>query len=490
VSSERAARTGPAGIVDDISPKPVSITPTAAGRTHDAAIKYRRALEGPIVTATLRLAAPPIIASLAQMLIPLTQAYFISKLGTDALAGLSLVFPCLLLMSMASLGVAGGVGSVVARNLGAGRTAEAEALIVNAIALAMLFGAAFSAIEALFGPTLLQFLGGSGRSLAAGLAYADIIFGASVLIWLGTLLGSALVGAGNTMVPSLLIMLGVIIVVPLSPILMFGWGPAPRLGIAGAGWAVAVSSIVSLAVLMLYFHSKRSPLRLSLDVRLVERRFLSEILRLGGVSAIAAIIPSLTLALVTAAVGRFGSDAIAGYGAASRVDFVLLPLYNGIGTGVLTMVGTNVGAKLFVRARQAAWLGALVAAGVGCATGLVFASAPLIWLGCFTEDPTAIAVGSLYLHTVGLQYAFVGLGVVLTAASIGAGRAFLPLLANIIRMSIAAGCGWIVMVGFGAGVEAVFVAVALSGVAFCGTFVTAEMLGHLIPRREPPTPRF
>jgi Na+-driven multidrug efflux pump len=265
---------------------------------------------------------------------------------------------------------------------------------------------------------------------------------------------------------------------------MFGWGPMPRLGIAGGGLAFACYYVVATAALIGYFRSGRAPLRLPLDLRLIEWRLLREILQVGGLSALSAAIPTLSVTLVTAAVARYGIDAVAGYGIAVRADYMLLPLYFGICAGVLPMVGTNVGAGQIRRARRIAWTGAFIAAGIGGAAGLTLALAPRAWLGLFNDDPAVIASGSLYFRIVGIQFPLSALALVLGSAAQGAGRPFWPFAAVAARLVIAGGGSWLVVAGIGGRLETLFAVLAMGGIFYCGVMTAGQISGRTIPDRS------
>jgi putative MATE family efflux protein len=457
----------------------------AAAPAPDAAsARPRLLLEGPVFRTIIRLAAPNVVGSLAQISAGVVQMYFIGQLGVDALSGVTLVFPFLSLMQLvSSSGIGPGVSSAVARSLGAGRRADAEALVLNAVVLAIAFGIIFTVAELVLDRVLYRSLGGSDAVLAASLAYSHWVFGAAVLVWTLNLLVCALIGSGNTVVPQIAALF-FLVVVPLSPALMFGWGPLPRLGIAGAGLAFACYYIVATTALVGYFRSRHATLKLPLDLRLVEWRLLREILRVGGPSAVSTMIPAISLMLITAAVARFGTDAVAGFGIAMRMDYLLLPLYFGICAGVLPMVGANVGAGQIRRARLIAWTGALIGAGIGSVAALFLYLAPWAWVSLFSSDANVIASGSLYLSIVGLQYPLTALGIVLGAAAQGSGRPLWPLAAGIARATISAGGSWFVVAALGGPVEAVFATLAIGGVAYCGILTAAQVMGQTIPDRS------
>jgi putative MATE family efflux protein len=435
-------------------------------------------LNGPILPTMLILALPTVTVLVVQTFVGVAETYFVSFLGTDALAGVALVFPVLMLMQMMSNGgIGGGVASAVARSLGAGRQADADALALHALVLAVAFGLLFTAAEWLGGRMLYRLLGGDGAALSASLAYSDTVFSGAVLVWVVSLSAAVLRGSGNTIVPALVTFAGVLLLLPLSPALIFGLGPLPRLGVRGAGLAVLTYYLVAAVALILFLRSPRSGVRLSFDLRQLEWRLLADVLRVGGLSAIGTIQANLTVVLVTGAVGLFGTNAIAGYGIASRLDYVLIPLMFGLGTGALTMVGINIGAGRIARAERIAWVGAFFAAGLTEAIGLAAALFPHAWVGLFSREPEVVAAGSLYLRIVGPSYAFFGFGYMLYFAGQGAGRVLWPVLAGTTRLIVAALLGWLLVARFDAGLPLLFLTVAAASVAFGAIAAAALRIG-------------
>ena len=448
---------------------PVSVAPAAPAESPAAAAEARRLrlLSGPIVPVMLGLAAPTVVVLVVQTLVGVAETYFVSFLGTDALAGAALVFPVLMLMQMMSNGgIGGGVAASVARAIGAGRKSDAEALVLHALVLAIGFGLVFTAGELLFGGALYRALGAQGGALAAALAYGNVVFTGAVLVWIVSLLAAVLRGSGTVVVPAAVTLAGVVVLVPLSPALIFGWGPFPRLGMAGAGVAVVVYYFFAAVALIAYLRSGRGALRLTFDPRRLSWRLFADVLSVGGLSALGTVQANLTVVLVTGAVGRFGAGAIAGYGIASRLDYILIPLLFGLGTGVVTLVGINVGAGQVARARRIAWTGGLIGAGFTEAIGLAAASAPRAWLGLFSDDPAVLATGAHYLHIVAPTYGLFGLGLLLYFAGQGAGRVLWPVLAGTARLIVAALGGWLVVSSLAGGLGGLFTAVALASIVY------------------------
>jgi len=441
-----------------------STAPAATAPRFDT--RTRVLLEGPIASTLLRLATPNVLVMFVQASVGLIETYFVAKLGTDALAGVALVFPVLMLMQMMSAGaMGGGISSAIARALGAGRRADADALVVHALVIAVAFGLLFMLAMLRGGRWLYSAMGGSGASLTAALTYSTVVFSGAILIWVFNSLANVIRGTGNMAVPAVVTFAGAAALIPLSPCLIFGWGPFPRLGVVGGAVAVIAYYVVGSIALVAYLRAGRSVVRLSFAAVRFRWPLFRDILRVGAVAALITVQTNLTIAIATGFVGRFGPAAIAGYGTGSRVEYLLIPLVFGLGGPLVAMVGTNIGAGRRDRALRAAWIGAGIAAGLTEIIGLCAAAVPHAWLSLFDTDPAMLDAGSRYLRVVGPFYGLFGLGMALYFASQGAGRLAWPLLANLTRLAIAAGGGWLALRWSG-DVSYVFVALSAALAAF------------------------
>ncbi len=438
----------------------------------------RRLLEGPIAPTLLALAAPNVVMLVAQVAINVLEAYFVGWLGTDALAGVSVTFPLIMLMqTMSAGGMGGGVAAAVARALGAGRRAEASALVAHAIVIALVLGALFTAVPLVGGRAIYGAMGARGGALEAALAYSNVIFAGAAAFWLFNTLASVVRGTGNMLLPAGVVLGGSVGLVILSPALIFGWGPLPRLGVRGAAVAVVTYYALGALVFLGYLVSGRSLVRLSPTAVRFQRALFGAILRVGAPSLVNNIQTNLTVVLLTALVGPFGSFALAGYGMGVRLEYLQIPLVFGFGSALVTMVGTNFGAGQSERAKRVAWTGALMAAAVTEAIGLSAAVFPRAWLGLFSAEPAVLAAGAAYLRVVGPAYGFFGLGLALYFASQGAGRLLWPLLASATRLVVAAIGGWMMLRWAGAELSGLFAVMAAALVLFGSTLAGAIHLG-------------
>ncbi len=428
--------------------------------------RTRLLLEAPIAPTLLRLGAPNVLVMLAQAGVGLIETYFVGKLGTDALAGMALVFPAVMLMQMTSAGaMGGGIASAIARALGARRRNDADALVLHALLIAAVFALAFMVTVVAGGRWLYTRMGGSGGALDAALVYSNWVFGGALLVWLFNTLSAAIRGTGNMALPAYVTVAGAVLLLPLSPLLIFGWGPLPGLGIAGGAIALLLYYLAGSAVLAAYLWSPRSLLRPSLRGLQLRWALFADILRVGLVGTVSTVATNLAIGITTALVGAYGTAAIAGYGTASRLEYLLVPLVFGLGAPLVAMVGTCIGAGQRERALRATWIGAAIAFTMTEAIGLWAAAYPAAWLSLFNTEPAMIEAGSQYLRIVGPWYGFFGLGLVLYFASQGAGRLLWPVLGNIARLVVAVVGGWLALYG-GYAIAGVFAAQAAAVVVY------------------------
>ena len=428
--------------------------------------RTRLLLEAPIAPTLLRLGAPNVLVMLAQAGVGLIETYFVGKLGTDALAGMALVFPAVMLMQMTSAGaMGGGIASAIARALGARRRDDADALVLHALLIAAVFALVFMITVVAGGRWLYTRMGGSGGALDAALIYSNWVFSGALLVWLFNTLSAVIRGTGNMALPAYVTVAGAVLLLPLSPLLIFGWGPLPGLGIAGGAIALLLYYLAGSAVLAAYLWSPRSLLRPSLRGLQLRWALFADILRVGLVGTVSTVATNLAIGITTALVGAYGTAAIAGYGTASRLEYLLVPLVFGLGAPLVAMVGTCIGAGQRERALRATWIGAAIAFTMTEAIGLWAAAYPAAWLSLFNTEPAMIEAGSQYLRIVGPWYGFFGLGLVLYFASQGAGRLLWPVLGNIARLMVAVAGGWLALHG-GYAIAGVFAAQAAAMVVY------------------------
>ncbi|WP_241116614.1 MATE family efflux transporter [Achromobacter xylosoxidans] len=446
---------------------------TSAATPRPANARLQAMLHAPIAPTLARLAWPNILMMLAQSATGLIETWFLARLGTPVLAGVALVVPVLMLMQNMSQGaMGGGISAAVARTLGAGRQREADQLVLHAVVLNAALGIVFCALLLAFGPQLYRALGADGATLDAALAYSNVIFGGIVLMWLMNAFASVIRGTGNMLVPGAVICGGAALLVPLSPCLIFGWGPFPALGVAGGGWALVTYYAAGTLVLGGYCLSGRNAARLTRSR--LHLSLMRSILRVGALATLNPLLTNGLVALTVALVGAHaGTAAVAGYGIAVRLEYLMIPLAFGLGAPMVAMVGANIGAGKPERALRIALTGGAMAFALAEVIGLAAALFPETWLRLFGAQDHMLAAGAAYLRIVGPVYGFFALGFSMYFASQGAGRLKWPLWAGVLRLAIAIGLGGAVLRLTGS--LAGFFAVAALAMAVYGLVILAAV---------------
>jgi putative MATE family efflux protein len=434
-----------------------------------------RLLAAAPMRAIVALAAPTTGVMLIAATSNVLYTYYVSRLGPEAIAAVSLVFPIsMLAITAMGGGVGAGAASAVARALGAGRSSAAASIAEHAIVLSICLGVVFALAILLGAPTIFHLMGGRGSVLASATLFARVVFGGAVITFLAAMLDSILRGEGNVRVPAIWSTASLLLQIVLTPLFMFvaGWG------LAGAAVAMLTSQLLANLPRAHYVFGGSGLVKPALLPRVFALAPLREILRVGIPASLSTMINYAGLMVLTGIVARFGDAHLAAYGLGTRLDFLLLSVAYGSGAAVLTLVGMATGAHRFDRVlAYVTRAGVLIVAVMAVPAGVLWWR-PDLWLGIFTDDVSIHAVGADYLRLIGPSYPFVGVSMVIAFAFQGLGRATLPLALMSVRVVIVLIAALVCTQWLDMGDHAVFLAVAagnvLSAAAMVLLFVRAE----------------
>jgi putative MATE family efflux protein len=440
--------------------------------------RTQQLLTAPAMPLLLSMSAPNSVAFLIQAAVSMAEVWFIGRLGSASLAAIALVFPLLMLFQTLSGGAMGGaVASAIARALGAGDQQRAETLIWHALALAAMGAVALLVVFLLAGSEFLRFLGGSGPVLDQALSYSYVLFFGGIFVWLVGVVSAVFRGMGNMRFPAAMMILSALVQVPLSGLLITGAFGAPKLGVMGAAVSAVISSILLATVMLIRLAGDSGQIRLTKRTAVFRRHHFADILQVALPASLSPVLTVATIIILTAIVGRFGEQALAGYGIGSRIEFLLIPLVFGIGASMTSLVGVGIGAGDIKRAEHIGTVGGLGAAGLAGGIGLILAFQPELWIPYFSQDPVVQDAATRYIQIVGPWFAFYGLGLVLYFGSQGAGAMGWPVVALSLRAVICIGGALLLSESFDTGIDGIFYAVALSMVAYGVIMFCALKLG-------------
>jgi putative MATE family efflux protein len=396
-----------------------------------------------ILPTLVRLAVPNMLAMVAMALVAIAETVYVGQLGTAALAGLALVYPLVMLLTMMSAGaMGGGVASAISRAIGSGDEARASALALHAFVIGATAGLLCTALLLSYGRPIFVLLGGRGAALEQAVSYSGIAFLGALGIWLTNSLAAVVRGGGNMKIPSLVLLAASLTQVLLGGGLGLGLGPFPKLGMPGIALGLVIAQSGAALFLLLYLALGRSRVRLTFAPGLLNREMFGDILKVGGVALLSPLQTVLSVLILTRLAASFGTEALAGYGIGARLEFLLIPIAFGIGVACVPMVGMAIGSGQIARARDVAWTGGALAATLVGIVGIAVTLFPDAWAKAFTADPAVLAAAGNYFRWVGLTYPFFGLGLCLYFAAQGSGKIIGPVLAGTLRLLVVILGGW------------------------------------------------
>jgi putative MATE family efflux protein len=417
----------------------------------------------PPLRAIVTLAAPTSVVMLVAAASNALSTWYVSRLGAEAIAAVSLVFPLSLLATTAMAGgIGAGAASAIARALGAGRDAPAGVLAGHALVLALSAGVVFATVIGVGAPTLFDWMGARGTVLDAATLFARVLFGGAAITFAGGMLDSVLRGEGNVRVPAIWSTTSLVLQMAVTPIAMFAAG----LGLVGAAIAPLVCQLLTLVPRARFVFGGRAVVRPRLGhATLGPAR---EILRVGVPASLATSLGNLGIMVMTGVLTRLGEADLAAYGLGTRCDFVLLSFAYGVGAAMLTLVGMASGARRPELVRGFVMRAAAIIVALLAVPGLLLTWRPMIWVGLFTDDPGIRAVGTAYFRLIGPSYPFVGVAMVSAFAFQALGRATTPLVWMAVRVTAVLGTALACTHLFGLGERAVFTTIAGGNVVSAG----------------------
>lgn len=400
-------------------------------------------LDRPILRTLLGLAWPNVIALSAGTCVVIAETSYIGRLGVESLAAMALVFPTVILtMTMSGGAMGGAVASAIARALGAGDRERASTLAAHAFLIGITFGLVFMLGMLIFGPRLLELLGGRGDVLRHAIAYTQVFFGGAVLPWLLNTMAGVLRGTGNMRLPSFLILNSAVWQIILGGTLGLGLGPVPQLGMRGVAAGALIAYAMNIAIMGWYLFSGRARVVPRVRGLRIQWAMFFDILKVGAIACFSPLQSVLTISIFTHMLAKFGTAILAGYGVGARLEFLLTSIAFSFGIASVPMIGMAVGAGRIARARRIAWtagVSAFFAVGLPASLVAIF---PDLWVDIFTTDATVRAASHQYLSTVAPFYAFIGLASAMYFSSQGAAKVLGPVLAQTARLIYIATCGW------------------------------------------------
>jgi putative MATE family efflux protein len=419
--------------------------------------------EGPIGRSILLLSVPMVLETLMESIFAVVDVYYVGHLGADAIATVGLTEAMLTIMYTIAIGLGIGATAMVARRIGERDADGAAHTAAQAIWLGIVLSILIGIPGALFAPDLLRLMDAPASVVATGSGFTRMMFAGNASILLLFLVNAIFRGAGDAAIAMRVLWLANAINIVLAPLLIFGPGPFPELGVTGAAVATTIGRGTGAVYAVSRLFRDNGRIR-------VERRHLRpdpalmwRMFRLSGSGMFQVFIGMASWLGLVRIISRFGADALAGFTIGMRVImFALLPSW-GMSNAAATMVGQALGAGKPDRAEQAVWMAGLYNMVFLGAVGVAFVVFAGPIAGIFTAEPGAHAYGAECLRIVACGFLFYAYGMVITQSFNGAGDTWTPTKINLVCFWLGElPVGYLLAVPFGMGPRGVFLSMTIA----------------------------
>ncbi|HIH96673.1 MAG TPA: MATE family efflux transporter [Thermoplasmata archaeon] len=380
------------------------------------------------------LAVPMILTSFLQDFFSIVDMFFVGRLGPSAIAAVSMGGVIIGIIMVAVMGISVGAIALVSRYIGRKDSDSANNVVMQSLLLALMFSLVVMILGYIFAEPLLRLLGAEKDVINLGSSYIKILALGSPTIFLTVMMFSSLRGAGDPISPMIVLVVSTLLNIILDPLLIFGIGFFPELGVAGSAVATVIGRGAALPFIFWVLYSGRSNVRLRKSNLRPDTKTMGQIIKIGLFGSLEMIVMNITMLILMSTVAQYGTNVVAAYGIGMRLNMAVTIPIMGIGFAAATLVGQNLGALKVERSEKSGWLCALYAVIIMCVLSTFLFAFPEEIIGIFNRDGEikVLRVGASFLRFVAPSLLFVGLGMTLGRSQNGAGDTQIPLLTSTI----------------------------------------------------------
>ena len=389
-------------------------------------------ISGPIVKTILSLALPVVLGMLMEFALHITDFYWVGKLGPAAQDSITtsmvVIWTAFAFIALISVGIT----ALVSRYVGARDLEKTRFYINQGVMLAVVLGLVFSITGYLVAPAILKFMGPGERTLAQAIPYLRIFLLSAVLYTLVETSYAVFRASGDTGTPTRIGVLAIIINMVLDPMLIFGLGPIPAMGVTGAAIASTIAIFIAVVIVLFKIYTGK----LGYEVTSVFRNRpnitgMLKIAKIGLPISSQQFVFLVVYWFLIKIVHKFGETAGAAMGIGNRMESLSFLTCYGFSLAASTMVGQNLGAKKPDRAEKCAWGATGLAISLTAIIALFFVTIPHVIASVFTDNPEVCNIATDYLFILGLSQFTMAIEIVLEGAFTGAGNTVPPMVVSI-----------------------------------------------------------
>ena len=420
--------------------------------------------EGPVGRHLIDMTVPVLLGITTMMGQAFIDAWFLGRVGDRALAAHAFSFPILMIVTSVAIGLGAGTSSVVARAIGAGDARRARRLATDSLLLSFLITAAVAALGVITINPLFRLLGAPEDMIPLIRGFMIILYSGVPFIVVGMVGMASMRATGDTRLPSRLMIQGSILNIILDPIFIFGFGPIPEMGLNGAAMAALLARGAIFVGTLYLLKGRLNMVSFNRPDPAELRSSWRDILHVGIPAAGTNAIVPIAAAIVTAMIARYGADAVAGFGVASRIESLVLVIFYALSAIIGPFVGQNLAAGKEDRILRALRLCTLFCIGSGLVVAVLLALLSGVLPRLFSDSAEVIEVTQLFLWIAPIGYGTYGMVMVMNASFNGLGKPFPGVVVSLMR-TIVIYVPLAAAANFWLGIPGIFAAYAVANIA-------------------------
>ena len=399
-------------------------------------LKENRLGVEPILPLLIKLSIPSMISMSIQALYNVVDSIYVGRLSADALSSLSIAFPLQMILISIAVGTGVGTSSLISRLLGQGKKEKASNAAEHVMLLSLFYGLLVGLVGYFFSDDLIRLLTDSPVLIGPATEYIRIIFLGSVFLFVPMLANNILRGEGNTFIPMISMLIGSIINIILDPFLIFGIGPFPMMGVAGAAYATVIGRAISGIYIVYKVLTNDKDLKLNLRSFKFDFKIIRDIYSVGFPAMVMQLLSSVMVMGLNLIVGGYNEYAVAVVGVYFKLQsFVFMPVF-GLNQGYMPIIGYNYGHKNPKRMKETLKYGLIVGFTITTLGFILFQTIPEILIKMFNSNEELVSIGVDALKTISLAFPIIGLSIVGSTTLQAVGRGFASMIVSFLRQII------------------------------------------------------
>ena len=392
--------------------------------------------KGPILSSLLKLSLPIMIGQLIQTFYNLVDTLWVGRLGSEAVAAVSISFPIVFLMISLAAGLTIAGTTLIAQNKGAGNDEAVDRILAQLISFIGILSVVLAFIGFVFSEQFITWMGAEAQIIGDATGYLRIIFVGIPFMFIFFIFSAALRGIGDTVTPMVMTLFSVILNVILDPLLIFGIGPFPEMGVQGAALATIIARAIAAVYALMILISGKKNLRFKLEYLKFDFKIIKRVIKIGIPSSVQQSMLSISQIAMTSIVAAFGTATLAAYGIGNRVISIASMLIMGVSAATTTMVGQNIGAGEKKRSEDIAKVSLSLTFAVLTVLGILVFIIPNQLIGVFNKESDVLLYGASYLRITALLYGIMGVRMVVNGIFRGAGKTVTTMILSTIAFIV------------------------------------------------------